>query len=179
MNLEKMYVLIFHIYTRILFWFKYIYKSYIQEKSPFFTIKSVNTTDEDITSYYLKETVYDFKKYSKAIIHWTVNESDYKFILTSDSYDFFPPYSFHTLKTCIPTTKIVSAFLKSKSSENEFDSVGKLVKQLAGPKQNFYRDTEYKIMTSDVWGICDKKLSIITSNGVKEFDLSKDNILEI
>jgi hypothetical protein len=178
-NLDPVLILLFQIYTRVLFYITNAYKHYRQQNTrvPFFAITAVHCDGLDITDCYLYEGSYDLEKYPRAIIDWNIGQCEYKFVLTPDSCDHFPPYSFHSMKTPATSKTIVSAFLKD--TNGEVQSVGKLIKKLAGPKQSFYRDAGSKIMTSDIWGLCDKTLTLVTTVGMKDFDLTKDNILEL
>ena len=179
--MNQIVVFLFHVYTNIIFFLSSLYDAVFKhnEKEEFFKITGVDSDGIDMSLYYLYGKSYDMDMYPKSIINWKLNGTEYKFILSKDSSEHFPPYSFHTMKHAIPETKIVSAFLKDKGSHDPVTTVGKIVKQYAGPKQNFYRDTGCKIMTSDIWGICDKTLTLITTKGNKDFDLSVDNILEL
>ena len=169
---------LFEVYTRFICFCLQIHKAYLQNRLPFFHIDSVLYKDDDITSYYMYNRSFDLSKYSKSILSWSVHGVQYKFLLSQDSADNFPPYSYHEMRHCTPENKIVTAFIQD-SDGNIVDNVGKLIKQMAGPKQNFYKDLGLQLKTGDMWCIGDKTLSIVTSKCTKTYDLSKDNILEL
>ena len=171
---------IFDLYARIICSFVEFKKKYIQRdiRAPFFQIDSVVNAFDDITDYYMFNGSFDLDRYSKSVLSWSVKNTQYKFLLSKDSADLFPPYSFHALKHCIPENKIVTAYIQN-ADDNSLENVGKLIKQIAGPKQNFYRDVGLLFKTSDLWGTCNKTLSVVTTKTTKTFDLSKDNVLEL
>lgn len=173
-------VFLFQVYTRIVFFFTQLYKDYFEEekRESFFIVNSVVCNNENITDYYIYKNTFDFKKYTQSLIDWKVNGKMYTFYLTEKSAEYFPPYSFHSLKSCLPENRIVTALIVD-NSDKSIENVSKLIKQIAGPKQNFYKDLDYSIKCSDIWDFCDKTLTITTTTQTKQFDLSKDNILEL
>ena len=66
----------------------------------------------------------------------------------------------------------------TNNETKEITNITTLIKQIAGPFQNFYKGI-YTITSKDIFGIQNKNLQLITSKSSYNFDLSKDNILEL
>ena len=141
-------------------YFKYLFLKFNRPKDVIFSIKTINNDDKDITK-----------------IYWILKNKNYTSFFKKDRLEFFPHYNLDTMLNFTPEHKIFASFLHSNKSNIE--NVTAFIQELAGPMQNFYSDTEYIINTKDIFGLCDKVLSIITINNKFVFDLSKNNLLNL
>ena len=81
------------------------------------------------------------------------------------------------MRTCFKEHIIISATLKHN---NNIEEITSYIKELAGPKSNFYSDIQnYTVESERIFGICNKNLTILTNKGNFNFDLSKNNILAL
>jgi hypothetical protein len=145
---------------------------------PLFVHFQVNDISGGLLEMYNTNPTFDFMQHCGKIITWTFDNTPFKFYINNESANYFPPYSFNTMRFCKKENKFIAALLKNNETE-EIQSVIGLVKQISGPKQNFYKDLPFHITTREVWGICNKTLSIVTLNKTYDFDLNSDNILEL
>ena len=135
----------------------------------FFKIYKPQNVLFSVTS--IKENVYN----DTIDINWILKNIKYSSHINKDKLYLFPHYNLDTMLNIEPEHKIIAAFLKNEN--NCIDNITTLIRQLAGPRQNFYSDTEYNVNTKDIFGIYKKQLSIITLNKTFVFDLSTNNIL--
>ena len=101
----------------------------------------------------------------------------YKQYLNNKTVQFLVPYSIHTLRTKSSDFKIIACILTNNENK-EVTNITTFIKQIAGPFQNFYMGI-YTIRSKDIFGIQNKNLQLVTSKSSYNFDLSKDNILEL
>lgn len=165
---------VLNIYSHIIYYFNYIYNIYFNHKvTDIFQIHSISNNN---TKKYLHDSNCDIRELYKEKIYWSIDGNNYIFPIKKDTVYFFPPYSFQEMRCCIKDNKILTAFIKS---ENQFENVTQYIKSLAGPKQNFYKDLSFNINTFDIFPQCKKTLYIMTDKKQFDFDLSKDNIIEL
>lgn len=164
------------IYSYIITNFLLIKEYFFPKRNVFFAIDYVSEDSKNITNEYLtnKAKIED-KKWT---MYWTFDNKQYIQVIDRQSVDSFPPYSFYHMRNHFQMHKIISGLLKDNA--NNFTDVTHIVKKIAGPNQNFYKDTvDFEVHTKDFFGLVDQKLVIITLLSTVEFDLSKDNVLEL
>ena len=144
------------------------------EKSINFIKKFHHNSYEDIHSFadiYLKDD-----EHLKC--EWMFNNSTYITYFTKKNINHFLPYTLFNLYCAEPRNKFIACLLTDNIT-NEIENCTTLIKQLAGPYQNFYNDIPIEIHSQHIWGITNKTLTIITLKDKHTFNLEKDNILTI
>ena len=170
---------IIDIYAIFIVYFHEFKTQYINnEKHVFFECSNVIciNNNENITKQFIcnKFEFLDNKIYS---FEWIFDNLIYKQYLNRNTLKYLVPYSIYNLRNQSPEHKIIACLLKDNET-NEISNITNIIKQVAGPSQNFYRGI-YKIYSKDIFRFQNKNLQIITTKSSYNFDLSKDNILEL
>jgi len=97
-------------------------------------LESVKRNGEDVTMQYLSQKRFcDTLKPDDVVhVHYTFDNKSYRYYYRKDEPIEFPPYSFERMRTVKPEKKM--AALSVDDNEEVFD----LVKEYAGPCENFY-----------------------------------------
>ena len=154
-------------------------KSFFSLSSTFtcFKILKVYSRNSDVTKHFLKNIPLDFSHCNTLCFEWIFDNTIYKQYLNKSTLKHFFPYTFYDMRNHTPDCKIIAALVTDNTSQIIVNET-RLFKQIAGPKQNFFKDV-YQINTKDIFGLQDKKLQLITSKSSLTFDLLKENVLEL
>lgn len=178
--LYRLFVHLFDLYAQIIVFFQTFTRKYLVGDSyTFFQISKVYCPSSTLnfTYNFNKNINFDYVYDGVLCFEWTFDNINYKQYLSKESFQFLAPYSIFNMRYKSPDNKIIACLITNKDT-NEIENLTSTIKQMAGPKQNFFKGL-YNIHTIDIFGLQNKILQIITTNTTCYFDLSKDNILEL
>ena len=144
---------------------------FFQISNVFCISNNINTTNQFISN------KLDVRSDDIYCFEWIFDNVKYKQYLNKETLKYLVPYSIYTLRNKLPDCKIIGCLL-TKNKTNEIDNVTNFIKEIAGPFQNFHKGI-YQIYTKDIFGYQNTNLQIRTTKSVYNFDLSKDNLLEL
>ena len=173
----QVFSFIFEYYARFICYINFIKQKYSRESHIFFKVNDVYNNQINITNNFLENKYTNLLENKVFCFEWTIDNVMYKQYLNGNTLKFFVPYTFFEIRNMTPDNKIIAALLTNNETK-EVENITSFVKEIAGPKQNFYKDF-YNVCTKDVFDLQDCNLQIITTNKSCYFDLSKDNILEL
>lgn len=169
----------FHIYAQIILFFQELKSKYFNKCNYiFFQVLNVYciSNKTDVTQQFISNTI-DIVDNDIYCFEWIFDNSRYIQYLQKQSLQHLVPYSIYTLRTKSQDFKIIACILTNNYTK-EVSNITKFIKKIAGPFQNFYKGI-YEIHSKDIFGLQNKNIQLITSKSSYNFDLSKDNILEL
>ena len=173
------------IYTYITIYINFFIKKYNIKKvnliQPFRILDVITYNDDDSTSIkskYFTDSNWNENNFEKCEIKWSIDKNEYVSYLLPSTITNFPHYFLEEMRTCKKENKIIAALLEDKNY-NSVEYVSDIIKQAAGPKANFYKDTDFKVQSRLIFGIRPNCfLTIINSKGTTlKYDLNTDNII--
>lgn len=184
-----MFQYLFFVFIEVFTYFQSLYfyiVKYFKPKEPFFNVQKVITFNNDGSKnntdiYLTKKNWKDLIVFNKCCITWALNSIQYINYYKNTELNMFPPYSFEDIRSPNKNEKIMVALLIDNIDKNKpMMNITNIIKQYAGPKENFYNDIDnYEVNTEDIFGTCKKTLQIITSKKTYNFDLQKNNIIQL
>lgn len=179
-DFSKIILCILHIYAKIIYSLHNVKSVFYTKKYTIFDISNVYCISNN------KNIKYDFvTKKLKTLspindiycFEWVFDNITYKQYLCQNTLHYLVPYTFNDMRNPVCDHKIIACILHHNNTQ-KVENITMHIRQIAGPKQNFYKNI-YNIHTRDIFGIKDSNLQIITTKAKYDFDLSKDNILEL